>query len=38
MNMNILRYSLIDIAGVQEVDHTYVNYLPSTIIALNLSI
>ena len=36
MNINILRYSLFDIAGGQEVDHTFVKSIicPLTMIAL----
>ena len=39
MNIDILRYSLFGIAGVQEVDHIFVKYsyniYPLTMIALS---
>ena len=38
MNINILRYSLLGIAGGQEVDYAFVNFIicPLTMIAKNL--
>ena len=37
MNINILRYSRLGIAGGQEVDHTFVKFIiyPFTMIAFN---
>ena len=38
MNINILRYSLFGIIGIQEVNHTFIKFIiyPLTMIALEV--
>ena len=38
MNINILRYSLFDIAGGQEVDHTFLKFVIRAISAKTITL